>query len=110
MKNIFVFAVLITFLVKANAQTAEDSVKASVNQLFEGMKNVSPELITASFTDSAVLQTIVRSVDGNVTIKNESVSAFATSISKQTRGALDEQIQFESVKIDGDLASVWTPY
>ena len=94
----------------SNAQKAEDSVKAAVNQLFDGMKNVDPDLIKISFADSAILQTIVRSQDGKVSIKNESVTAFASSISKQTKGALDEQIQFESVKIDGDLASVWTPY
>jgi len=110
MKSAFLSAVLFMFIIASNAQNAGDSVKASVNQLFEGMKNVDPELIRNSFADSAVLQTIVRSQDGKVTIKNESVAAFASSISKQTKGALDEQIQFESVKIDGDLASVWTPY
>ena len=110
MKSAFLSAVLFMFILNSNAQTAEDSIKASVNQLFEGMKNVDPDLIRNSFADSAVLQTIVRSQDGKVSIRNESVAAFASSISKQTRGALDEQIQFESVKIDGDLASVWTPY
>ena len=110
MKSAFLSAVLFMFIMASKAQNAEDSVKASVNQLFEGMKNVDPELIRNSFADSAVLQTIVRSQDGKVSIRNESVAAFASSISKQTKGALDEQIQFESVKIDGDLASVWTPY
>jgi hypothetical protein len=110
MKSALLSAVLFIFIISVHAQSAEDSVKASVNSLFDGMKNVDPELIKNSFADSAVLQTIVRSQDGKVVIKNESVSAFASSISKQTKGALDEQIQFESVKIDGDLASVWTPY
>ena len=110
MKSAFLSAVMFMFIMASNAQNVEDSVKASVNRLFEGMKNVDPEIIRNSFADSAVLQTIVRSQDGNVSIRNESVAAFASSISKQTRGALDEQIQFESVRIDGDLASVWTPY
>jgi len=110
MKTVFLFAVMMSVVLYTNAQSAEDSVKASVNQLFEGMKNVDPELIKNSFADTAVLQTIVRSADGKVIVKNESVAGFASSISKQTKGALDEQIQFESIKIDGDLASVWTPY
>ena len=110
MKSAFLSAVLFMFIMASKAQNAEDSVKASVNQLFEGMKNVDPDLIRNSFADSAVLQTIVRSQDGKVSIRNESVASFASSISKQTKGALDEQIRFESVKIDGDLASVWTPY
>ena len=110
MKSAFLFAVLLMVVFASNAQKAEDSVKAAVNQLFDGMKNVDPDLIKNSFADSAILQTIVRSQDGKVSIKNESVTAFASSITKQTKGALDEHIQFESVKIDGDLASVWTPY
>jgi len=110
MKSAFLFSVLFMFIIASKGQSASDSVKASVNQLFEGMKNVDPELIRNSFADSAILQTIVRAQDGKVTIKNESIAAFAASISKQTKGALDEQIQFESIKIDGDLASVWTPY
>ena len=110
MKSTFLFAIFFAFIISTNAQTAEDSVKAAVNQLFEGMKNVDPNLIRNSFADTAVLQTIARSADGKVVVRNESVADFASSISKQTKGALDEQIQFESVKIDGDLASVWTPY
>ena len=110
MKSVFLFALLFAVILSTDAQTAEDSVKASVNQLFEGMKNVDADLIRNSFADTAVLQTIARSNDGKVVVKNESVADFATSISKQTKGALDEQIQFESIKIDGDLASVWTPY
>lgn len=27
-----------------------------------------------------------------------------------SRGGLDERIQFDVVKVDGPLASVWTPY
>jgi hypothetical protein len=71
---------------------------------------VDPELILKSFADSAYLQTIGKSQDGRTVVRNESVARFASSISKQAKGALDEQIQFESIKIDGDLASVWTPY
>jgi hypothetical protein len=87
-----------------------DSVKAAVNLLFEGMRNVDPQIIIKSFADSACLQTIARTQDGKTVVRTESVAKFANSISKQARGALDEQIQFETVKIDGDLASVWTPY
>ncbi|MHA4847730.1 nuclear transport factor 2 family protein [Flavitalea antarctica] len=110
MKSALLSGILFMIIVGSYAQNAEDSVKASINQLFNGMKNIDPDLIRNSFADSAVLQTIVRTPDGKVTIRNESVAAFASSISKQAKGALDEQFQFESIKIDGDLASVWTPY
>ena len=93
------------------AQTAEDSVKATVNQLFEGMKNSDPNLVKDAFADSAILQTIGRNQQtGQTVIRTDAVSGFADQVSKATKGALDERITFETVKIDGPLAIVWTPY
>jgi hypothetical protein len=92
------------------AQTAEDSVKTAVNQLFEGMKTANAGLVKSAFADSAILQTIGRSKEGKTIIRNEAVSAFADFVGKQTAGAADERIQFATIKIDGPLAIVWTPY
>lgn len=91
------------------AQTSEDSVKAAVNQLFEGMKNSDAALIRSAFADSAILQTIGRK-DNQVVIRNESVEEFAKSVSELKKGAADERIVFETLKVDGPLAIVWTPY
>ena len=93
------------------AQSAEDSVKATVNQLFEGMKSANADLVKSAFADSAVLQTIItRNKEGKTVIRNEVVSAFADFVGKVKPGAADERIQFETIKIDGPLAIVWTPY
>lgn len=93
----------------SQAQTAEDSVKAVVNQLFEGMKGANPELVRTAFADSAVLQTIVRGREG-MEVKNEQVAEFVASLSKLPKGDADERIEFETIRIDGPLAIVWTPY
>jgi Putative lumazine-binding len=92
------------------AQTTEDSVKAVVNNLFTSMKNADAILLKTVFADSAVLQTIVNTKSGKTIIRNEEVAGFIEFVGKQTRGAADEQISFGAIKIDGDLASVWTPY
>ena len=92
------------------AQSAEDSIKAAVNKLFEGMKNADASLVSRSFTDSAVLQTITRNKEGKTVVRNEQVRDFAEFVSKQQKGAADERIIFETIKIDGPLASAWTPY
>ena len=92
------------------AQSAEDSIKAAVNRLFEGMKNADASLVSGSFTDSAVLQTITRNKEGKTVVRNEQVSDFSEFVSKQQKGAADERITFETIKIDGPLASAWTPY
>jgi len=92
------------------AQTPEDSAKAVVNQLFTAMKNVDAALLKDAFADSAVLQTIRRKQDGSFFVHNEKVSDFVASIAAAKKDSLDERITFETVKVDGPLASVWTPY
>ena len=93
------------------AQTTEDSVKAVVNQLFTAMRNVDGAMLKDAFADSAILQTVAqRRSDGVIFIRSEKVSDFEKSISAAKKDSLDERIVFEIVKIDGSLASVWTPY
>jgi hypothetical protein len=90
--------------------TTEDSVKATVNKLFEGMKNSDASTIREVFADSAILQTIGRNKEGQTIIRTDAVSGFADQVAKMAKGAADERITFETVKIDGPLAIVWTPY
>ena len=91
------------------AQSAQDSVKAAVNLLFTGMIQSDAAKIRSSFTDSAILQSIVEK-DGKTRTRTESVEEFAQSISKLEKGVADERIRFDVIKIDGPLAIVWAPY
>ncbi len=95
---------------QAFAQTTEDSVKTTVNNLFAAMKNGDAAALKNAFADSAILQTISVDKDGNVRIRNENIKAFAEFVGKQPKGAADERISFETIRIDGPLAIVWTPY
>ena len=111
MKRIFVtFFAIILLTQYLDAQTTEDSVKAVVKQLFEGMKNSDAGMIQSAFADSAILQSVGKSKEGKTVIENERVDEFAKLISGLKKGAADEQVVFESVKIDGQLAMVWAPY
>ena len=92
------------------AQSAEDSVKAVVNQLFAAMKGANAAMLKETFADSAVLQTIRRKQDGTFFVQDEKVSDFVEQIGKAKKDSLDERITFETVKIDGPLAIAWTPY
>lgn len=84
----------------------ENSVKEVINSLFTAMKNTDSETGQALFTDQAILQTITK--DGNA--KTEDVKEFISSFSKFSKNDLDERIIFANISIDGDLASVFTPY
>lgn len=92
------------------SQTSEDSVKAAVNNLFTAMKNGDGKAAFKCFTDSAILQTIVRNREGETIVKNEKITEFAGLISTMPKNMADERIEFEVIRIDGPLAVAWTPY
>ena len=107
------FSILLTaivFTVSANAQTAGDSVKAVINDMFAGMKNADAALFKSVFSDSAIMQTISRNREGKTVVRSESVNEFADFVSKLKKDSADERIKFETIKIDGPLAIAWTPY
>lgn len=110
MKPILIMLTIVISSCVLHAQSTEDSVKAAVNKLFEGMKNADALLVGNSFSDSAILQTITRNKEGELIIRNEKVKDFTEFVGKQKKDAADERISFETIKIDGPLAIAWTPY
>jgi hypothetical protein len=111
MKRILILLTATMFIsTLTTAQSSEDSVKAVVNQLFSAMKGANAAMLKEAFADSAVLQTIRRKQDGTFFVQNEKVSDFVEQIGKAKKDSLDERITFETIKIDGPLAIVWTPY
>lgn len=108
------FAILLTVVTaitcSAQAQTTEDSVKATINRLFEGMKNADSTLLKSAFTDDPILQTIATNKKKQVYIKSDKYNDFVKFIGQQKVGEADERVQFESIRIDGPLAMVWAPY
>ena len=106
------FSALLLFNINGNAQSVAtvDSVKQVINTMFAAMKTGNGKAVQDCFADSAVLQTIVVNKSGNVKVKNESILNFAAMISIMPNDSADERIVFETIKIDDNLASVWTPY
>lgn len=94
-----------------NAQVnAVDSVKHTINQMFKGMLLADSAIVKSCFTQDAIMQTFSRDKDGMVLIKSNSVQDFARQIHQLPKDSADERISFETVQIDGPMASVWTPY
>ncbi len=111
MKRIALIACLSIGLVSAaQAQTAEDAVKATVNKMFGAMKHADAGTLFDCFADSALLQTIAVGKDGKVTVKSETVDDFGKMVASMPKDMADERIVFETIRIDGNMANVWTPY
>lgn len=87
-------------------KTENDAIKESIENLFAGMKNTDTVMIKSVFADNAILQTITKSD----AVKTEKLQDFLSSFSKLSKNDADEKIKFEAIHVDGNLASVFTPY
>jgi hypothetical protein len=110
MKGLLFLLIAIALCQKSDAQTASDSIRSTINHLFQAMKTGDTALLRICFADSAILQTIAESKTGEPMVRNETVEAFIKAIGSATKGSLDEQITFGVVKEDGFLGIAWTPY
>ncbi|TVP51012.1 MAG: hypothetical protein EA341_06475 [Mongoliibacter sp.] len=111
MKNLIIFSLLIfgVFQQQCIAQE-EKNVEKVISTLFEGMKNKDVSLIEPAFHKNALMHT-VKSDDSSSTLGVNSVSDFINRIATTPANTiLDERILDYQIKIDGDMASAWTPY
>lgn len=104
------FLILTIFSLNAAAQSEQDRVKATVNQLIEGMRKADTALLRSAFAPRAFMQTIAHPKNGGTVVHTSEVSGFIQSVGQPHTEVYDERISFGQVLIDGDLASVWTPY
>ncbi|MBC7948330.1 MAG: nuclear transport factor 2 family protein [Chitinophagaceae bacterium] len=109
MKSFLFVLTALAFHTLSYAQSTEDSVRGAVNNLFIGMKNADIATFNSAFSESAILQTITRQ-EGKTIVRSEDLKEFASFVGKLKKDSADERISFETIKIDGPMAMVWTPY
>ncbi len=90
---------------RATAQTEEKAIVQVVHDLFDGMRDKDAEKIRGVFAEGARLGGVGR--EGSVTYTT--AEGFAINISRMTP-SIDERIWDWEVRIDGNLAQLWTKY
>ena len=88
----------------------EEAVKQVIINLFDGMKNADPDMVKSAFTEDAIMKTIGRTQEGSMAVNSGSLEQFVAGISKAEPNLYNEKILDYEIHIDGNLASVWTPY
>lgn len=92
------------------AQTQEDDIKAVIMRMFDGMRKGDSTMVSSAFAKGAIMQSISLNTEGETSVNNGSLANFLRAVGTPHEMVWDERIEFGDVKIDGDLASVWTPY
>ena len=88
----------------------EAAVKATINLLFDGMRNSDTTMLKKAFAANNTMQTIVKTKDGKAMVRTESLANFIKSVGTPHSEKYDERIVFTKILIDDNLASVWTDY
>lgn len=107
---LFIFLLIVVVKENATAQDTVEAIKGVINRLFDGMRTGDSVKVAGVFSQGATMQTIAQNKEGKVVVSQSPVSNFTSFVGKQKPGAADEQIVFETIKVDGELAFVWTPY
>ena len=94
----------------SSSLTTEDSIRAVITSMFDGMKKADAEMVKSAFSSNAIMHAFARNQEGKIVVKEEKPAEFAMVVGQAKAGSLDERIQFEKILIDGPMASVWTPY
>jgi Putative lumazine-binding len=94
----------------AQAQNADqEAAKQPILQLFEGMKKSDSTMAKQAFAPGARLET-VQNKAGVVSVQNTDLAKFFVAIASAPSGALDERLTAMEIKVDGEMATAWTPY
>lgn len=82
---------------------------AVVHTLFDAMRAGDAEVLGAVFHSDARLMTALAGRNGDPTVRTVPIQNFIESVAQST-AKLDERLWDEEVRVNGNLATVWTPY
>ena len=94
----------------AQTNSEETAIKASINLLFDGMRNADTSMIRKAFAAKNTMETIAKGKDGKYIVRSESSNDFIKSVGMPHPEKYDERIVCTKILIDANLASVWTDY
>ena len=110
MKKLFLATLIMALAAPAFCQTDKDDIKKTITTMFDAMRKGDSTLMRSTFADGIVFQGISSKKDGTVVLKNENPDAFIKTVGTPHKEIYDERITWGDIKIDGPLASAWTPY
>jgi hypothetical protein len=111
MKKIILSSLILLASIKIFAQQADrDAVKQTINTMFDAMRKGDSTMLRSTFHKNIVFEGVANKKDGTVELNIDNPNDFIKAVGTPHKEIWDEQITFNDIKIDGDLASVWTPY
>lgn len=113
MQKIITILIVLTLSTIARAQGVkeEDQIKQTIHTFFDGLHKGDSALVNSVLHSELKLQTTFTNREGKKQLKTETKEQLLNSIAgkKPTDTYLEKLLSYE-IHVDGNLASVWTPY
>ncbi|MCU0451146.1 MAG: nuclear transport factor 2 family protein [Bernardetiaceae bacterium] len=93
----------------ARQDPGEAGVKAAIEQLFTAMRQADSSLVKQVLAPEARLLTVDTGT-GRAVVKSTPIAGFVKAIGTKRAQVLDERLLRYEIRIDGPLATAWTPY
>ena len=114
MKNtILLFFLLLTtlgFAQQENALSKQQAVIETIQTLFDGMRAGDSTMLRSVLHPAAHLQSSFTNKEGKPVLKEGSIDGWVTSVGTPHEEVYDEKIWSYKIRMDDNLASVWTDY
>lgn len=116
MQKIITYLVILIFSVTITAQekpeeTRTKQVRKVIETFFEGLHKGDSTIMKSTLHNHIKIQTTNTNKEGKKILKTESRQELLTSIAnKKPEHIYLEKLLSHDIKIDGNLASIWTPY
>ncbi len=110
---LFLIAAALLLIVpeSVNAQTQDvKDVQATIEQLFDGMRASDSAMVADTFTKDAIMRRVATNPEGEVVVNTGNLASFLNAIGSPKEQVWDERIGSYDINIDGNLATVWTPF
>ncbi|MCA6073706.1 nuclear transport factor 2 family protein [Fulvivirga sedimenti] len=111
MKKFFIIIIMLyTPFCSTFAQSEEIKVSAIILSIFDGMREGDSSKVASHFVRDATMLSVFYDKDGKSTLREGSLQQWLNAIGTPREEMLDERIWDTEVKIDDNLATVWTSY
>ena len=113
MQKIITYFIILIFSVTITAQekSEEKEIKKAIETFFEGLHKEASTIMKNTLHRHIKIQTTSTNKEGKKILKTETREKLLTSIAnKKPEHVYLEKLLSYDIKIDGNLASVWTPY
>jgi len=110
MKKLSILILILFISAPAFCQTDKEDIKKTINIMFDAMRKGDSTVLRSTFAKGLVFQSVGTKKDGTTALSAESPDRFIKQIGTPHKEVYDERITWGDIKVDGPLASVWTPY